>query len=500
MTLTTAPTTITVSLGSVFDEAGIETAANWELRGDGADNAFDTGDDVVVPITRTTNYMVGSNRVVFSIGSTLGADRYRFRATASGIASPFGVALDGDSNGSAGGNFVRTFNVDTPIGVASLSPAAGSFVALPLTSIDVNFDKPYAAASIGTNDLILSQGTVTAFTLLDADTVRYTVDGITRDGTLSIQLPAGAVTDVSGNGSVAYAGSVLVDVSISSLATPALVNPSGSLIYDTSASGSIGQAGDVDSYTLDVNAGQTLTVIVTTNGGLQGGLSVDGPGVSQSDSAVAANAPFVAQTISVATSGTYTLGVSGLAGTVGSYTLRVVLNAAAESEGNGGTANDTTGTAQSLASSSVSLGGGVSRLAVLGAMTGVTTQTDVYSLSATLGQTLTVSWTGIGSGVMELLDGAGTILAGAIAGPTNLNYLIANYIVASTGTYYVRVASSIAGSYALVATRGAAFDTESNHDSANAQNISTAGAVLGSLRAANSGFAPVSEALSGPIR
>ncbi len=499
MTLTTAPTTITVSLGSVFSEAGLENAGNFELRSDGADNVFDTGDDVVVPLTRMTNYMIGSNRLAFTIGSTLGVDRYRFRALSSGVSSPFGVALDGDGNGTAGGDFVRTFNVELPVGVASLSPTAGSFVSLPLTSIDVNFDKPYGTASIGTSDLILSQGTVTGFTLIDADTVRYTLSGITRDGSLSIQLPAGAVTDISGNASTAYAGSLIVDVSTTTLASPALVNPAGALIYDTSTTGSIGQTGDTDSYTLDINAGQTITLVVTPTGGLQGSLNVTGPGVSQSVTGTAANAPFVAQAMSIATSGTYTFAVSGAASTTGSYTMRVVLNAAAENEAYGGASNNTTGTAQNLMTSAVTLSGGAARLGVLGTMTGGTSQTDVYALSATLGQTLTVSWTGIGTGTMELLDSVGTVLVGAIAGPTNLNYLIANYVVTATSTYYVRVVSTVAGSYAVVATLNASFDTESNHDFANAQDISRSGAVIGSIKAANSGFVPATDALSGPV-
>ena len=43
------------------------------------------------------------------------------------------------------------------------------------------------------------------------------------------------------------------------------VAPQGSLVYDPSATGVIGFAGDTDNFTLNVDPGQTITVLVTAN-------------------------------------------------------------------------------------------------------------------------------------------------------------------------------------------------------------------------------------------
>lgn len=118
-TVTTPPTVLTVELASVFDPATVNNAANWELRGDGPDNQFDTADDTLIPITPQSSYMIGTNDLKFNVAS-LPADRYQFRAK-TGLADPFGQALDGDSNGSPGQAYVRTFTFERqlPIGVGS---------------------------------------------------------------------------------------------------------------------------------------------------------------------------------------------------------------------------------------------------------------------------------------------------------------------------------------------------------------------------------------------
>lgn len=91
------------------------TAANFELRGAGADRAFDTGDDVLVPlaINNGTAYRMGSNALTFSKsgGGDFTSDQYRFTAfsAAGKLRDPFDTPLDGDSDGMAGGDYVRTF-------------------------------------------------------------------------------------------------------------------------------------------------------------------------------------------------------------------------------------------------------------------------------------------------------------------------------------------------------------------------------------------------------
>jgi hypothetical protein len=57
--------------------------------------------------------------------------------------------------------------------------------------------------------------------------------------------------------------------------TPKL--PSGSMIYDPSLTAVIGTAGDTDSFTINIDAGQTMTVLATASGGLRPTIQVTGP-------------------------------------------------------------------------------------------------------------------------------------------------------------------------------------------------------------------------------
>ena len=87
--------------------------ANYELRGAGADGAFDTADDFVY--TLSPQFTVGSRDVRLDIvGGTRASGRYRltvYGQAGRGVHDASGVLLDGDGDGSAGGQYVREFNV-----------------------------------------------------------------------------------------------------------------------------------------------------------------------------------------------------------------------------------------------------------------------------------------------------------------------------------------------------------------------------------------------------
>ena len=103
-----------VQLGSVLSKAAVETVANWSLVSAGVDGALATADDVVVPLTLAQPYRIGANDVQFNF-TTLTPGLYRFTAVAGAAAlrDPFNVALDGDANGTAGGNFAKDFRVSS---------------------------------------------------------------------------------------------------------------------------------------------------------------------------------------------------------------------------------------------------------------------------------------------------------------------------------------------------------------------------------------------------
>jgi len=94
------------------------TAANFELRGNGADDVFGTADDVLIPVVVNGGaaYRVGTNELRFTQtgGAPLVVDRYRLTgfAGASRLRDPFGTALDGNANGTGGDDYVVEFGAE----------------------------------------------------------------------------------------------------------------------------------------------------------------------------------------------------------------------------------------------------------------------------------------------------------------------------------------------------------------------------------------------------
>jgi Ca2+-binding RTX toxin-like protein len=191
-------------------------------------------------------------------------------------------------------------------------------------------------------------------------TARFTLSGIASQGTLNASLAAGAVTDTFGNPNAAFSASYQVDVGTVGYPIPLLANvPLGSLIYDPIASGLINSPGDIDTFSLSVDPGQTITVLVTaTSPGLQPAVILRNPAGTTlgTDTADAAGQPALLQTLPAATSGSYTIAVSGAGGTIGNYTVQVTLNAALENEGTlPAVTNNTLATAQNIDASFIAL-------------------------------------------------------------------------------------------------------------------------------------------------
>ena len=147
------------------------------------------------------------------------------------------------------------------------------------------------------------------------------------------------------------------------------VNPAGSLIYQEEISTTIGFSGDSDVFFIDIDDGQTITVVVEADSSLQPVVELfNSSGISAATAtASTAGEDAVIQTIPTTGAGTYTITVGGAAGTTGTYTVRILLNAAVEEELHDGPTNNTLGTAQDLDPSFVGLGFGTAeRGAVLG--------------------------------------------------------------------------------------------------------------------------------------
>jgi len=289
--------------------------------------------------------------------------------------------------------FSSNFSYDTLLmQVVSTAPTNGSVAAIPFTTLDLTFNEPYDFASASASDFAVNQGIVTGVSQVDADTLRLTLSGITVEGTLTVGMAAGAMTDVFGNPGAAFSASYILDIITLAYPTPfQAVGPSGSLVYEgTIQTGIIGSVGDKDGFTLRVDRGQTISVIVHAASGLQSSVALrDSKGVIvASSTATAPGSDALIQTFRVpgpiATTEEpldYTVEVSGVAGTIGEYAVQVILNSALEQERYGGAANNSLATAQSIDSSFITLntGGTSSVQPARAAVQGITGQLIVAS-------------------------------------------------------------------------------------------------------------------------
>ena len=273
------------------------------------------------------------------------------------------ILRSSDADGLAA--FSGTFRYDAlPLQVTSTVPPVGGVFILPGPfTYDVNFNEAINPASVQTWDLAIggiTGATVTGVTVLPGNTTaRFTFSGISAQGPLQMIIMAGSITDTFGNPNTAFSASESVDLVTAPLPTPLTgKDPAGSLIYDPSLAGFISFAGDTDTYTLNVDPGQTITVKVTPTAPIPGSSTlqpsiqiIDPSGVTVgSSTAAAANQNALLQTVSATLGGTYQIVAGSAVGSLGSYTLQVILNAALENEGNivGGNNNTATGTEQTI--------------------------------------------------------------------------------------------------------------------------------------------------------
>jgi hypothetical protein len=318
----------------------------------------------------------------------------------------------------------KTFLYDpVQLQVTSTSPASGGFVDLTNPTLTVNFNAAYDPATVGTNDLVLSQGQVTGFSLTSPTSVAYTLGGVT-EGSLTVGMAAGALADLEGSPILAYAGNYQADITTQPFATPLVMqNPAGSLIYQGSTSGYWNPTGiatgDLDSFTLNLDANQTLTLrvtspgqaIVTVNHSVLGALALppdQDPGTGS-----------LYQTISIPTAGTLTIGVQAPSGaTTGTYSVQATLNAQFD-QGSDGSAP-----AQSLDAGMIDVEPGpvaINRAAVLGSLEAGVPRI----LSGTNGvNDLRGSWAQNGATTTWTVNGSGnpkTSLNQGITGTLNTN-------------------------------------------------------------------------------
>ena len=109
------------------------------------------------------------------------------------ILSAAGATMDQNQNGVTGeipaDEYAAVVRYDSnPLAVASTTPADGSVITPPFTSITMHFNQAYDPTTVNTSNLTLSQGTVSAFTLVNSQTITYTLTGITFGGAITVSM------------------------------------------------------------------------------------------------------------------------------------------------------------------------------------------------------------------------------------------------------------------------------------------------------------------------
>lgn len=302
--------------------------------------------------------------------------------------------------------------------------------------------------------------------------------------------------NADGNGGDSYDLVFQVDIDTAAYPEMQALAPLGSMVYDPVIAGAMLGTGDVDAYTISLDAGQLLTVVLDM---LPPDLQIRMTVVDADDDNIVATAEgasgegVVLQTLA-GLSGDYRIELTSLAG-AGRYDFMLVLNALLETEMlNGGATNDSVATASALEASSLLVGAaGASRMAIVGERGGAAApDDDYYSVQLTAGQanTVAIAWADSNAGALrvDLLAPDGSVLAHGAANSRNAQQSIQDFIAPSDGNYLLKVSGEGAGRYNLVVTRGIAITLPSSLPGVLAQDIGLTGQVMG-----NSSIGAVSE-------
>ncbi|CAN5586180.1 hypothetical protein BH11PLA2_BH11PLA2_46040 [soil metagenome] len=348
--VSTAPTSFTLNLTDALDETTVD-ASDFTVNG-----AQATG----------VSYTPGSTNLTFTFDiSPVSTQGLQTMQMATGA-----VARASDANPLQ--VYLSSFRYESlPLAVTSTTPTSGS-ISDPMGFFDINLNEPVDPASVDTGDLRLSAGYDTGFTLLNGNTtIRFAIPAV--EATFTASIPAGALTDIFGNPSVAFSGTYSLDYITRAYTTPlTAIAPLGSAVCrGVTMTGIVNNGTDTDDYTLSIDAGQSFSAVVTAASALKLQVTVFSPTntVLTSTTATANGQTVITTPVVAPTTGLYTVRIGSSAATSGAYTIQEQLNAAVELESNGGVSNNTVATAQSLNTANVTTStsiGSAKRAAVLG--------------------------------------------------------------------------------------------------------------------------------------
>ncbi|MEO1995061.1 MAG: LamG-like jellyroll fold domain-containing protein, partial [Planctomycetaceae bacterium] len=483
------------------DRSGVSVSSAGDVNGDGFDDLI-IGADQADP---NGNSSAGSSYVYFGSSLTGGVETQVGNASADTLTATQGTGID---------ILIGGQGPDTLISDGGDDVLRGGEDDDTLSIPDTTFNSRRLLGGNGTDTLVLAGSglTLDLTTLADNRIVDIEEIDITGTGANTLTLDASAVLNISSHSNTMVvrrnsgdtvnigsgwtqqtnevigldtfevftqgAATLKVQQVVAAITGFTPVGAPGSLIFDPPVNGSISVAGEVDGYTISLDPGQTITVVLTATGSLQGTAEVlDTEGTLLGTSTAAAVGEDVTlQTLTAASAGAYTLNINGASGTTGDYTVEVILNAAVEVEEFGGTSNNSTATAQDLtASFIVPAAGAEQRGAVIGSAQSATD--DVFSFFLNIGDSASLVTTG--SVGLALLSNGGNLIASGITA-ANLSQAINNFVATVSDTYFAVISSTTDNEdYSLVVTRNLDFDSENNSSFDNAQDITVVGSTLG---------------------
>ncbi|MEM7312901.1 MAG: pre-peptidase C-terminal domain-containing protein, partial [Planctomycetota bacterium] len=241
----------------------------------------------------------------------------------------------------------------------------------------------------------------------------------------------------------------------------------GSLVERTQLTDAINNVGETDTFILNLDAQQTLSVAIDANGSLVPEIEVvDSSGSTIGGDTGSAGGVASLNNLEIPTAGTYVIFVNG-GTTTGTYSGSYTINADIEVESAGGASNDTVATAQSLDGAFET---NPRRGAVIGEFTASDT-VDYYRVpaGADADAVATIGVRADDNGVgLELVDASGNTVAVALEGG-NFDQVIEGY--SNAGELFVKVdrgAATVGTEYTLLISQQTGFEVESNGSIPNA--------------------------------
>ena len=342
----------------------------------------------------------------------------------------------------------------------------------PLSPASMDFDETTNTLNIEYPELADDKYTITLFS---GDERFEDLVGNDLDGEGSGLLPSGNGAE-GGN----YVVEFTVDAIESSFPLPlSRQEPFGSLVFERDVRGIIESAVDSDSYTIELNAGQQISLRAQGTNMRPLIRLTDPNNVSVSEFATSNGGHAILDSVPVSTAGTYTIQVSSIGGSGDEYNLQVALNSAFEAESFGGASNNTPAQAQTINDAFTTVDDSGTRAAIIGAISTSSDQ-DWYRVTLSSGTPSTIAVDGNVS--VELFDAAGANRIATSIETENVDQMIYGFAPEISADYLVRITGAESSNYTLLVTQNVDLEREGNDNFDDAKPLDT-GLVLGYLSA-----------------